>query len=193
MFKRVNMLKNTPKKILNNLRTAALIASSLAISSFSNENKTDIQKAGDLFLLLLPAAAYGNTYLQNDSVGRDQFYNGFTTTLGTTYLLKYSVDAKRPDNNGEHSFPSGHAALTFHSAAFIHQRYGLDYAIPAYITASFVAWSRIDSKQHYTKDVVAGAAIGTISGFYFTSPYKNSTIVPIIQNDAVGLQLTYKW
>ena len=182
-----------PKKILNSLFVASLMASCLTVSSLASENKTDVQKTGDLFLLLLPAAAYGNTYLQNDVAGRDQFHNGFATTLGTTYLLKYSVDAKRPEDNGEHSFPSGHAALTFHSAAFIHQRYGLDYAIPAYITASFVAWSRIDSKQHYTKDVVAGAAIGTISGFYFTSPHKKTTFMPIIQSDLFGIQITHKW
>jgi hypothetical protein len=32
-------------------------------------------------------------------------------------------------------------------ASFIHERYGLKYAIPAYVAASFVGYSRVESKS----------------------------------------------
>lgn len=45
-------------------------------------------------------------------------------------------------------------------AAFLQMRYGWALGGPAYAVASFVACSRVESKRHYTSDVVAGAAIG---------------------------------
>jgi membrane-associated phospholipid phosphatase len=38
--------------------------------------------------------------------------------------------------------------------------------------ATFVAYSRVESRQHYTHDVVAGAAIGIGSSLAFTRPYR---------------------
>lgn len=185
-------MKSNNMRSSRNLFMICFLIINFMVYGHAND-KSNTKNAGDVLLFIIPATTYGITYLNDDSAGRDQFYKSFGATFGTTYLLKYSVDAERPENNGDQSFPSGHTSLTFQSAAFIHQRYGLKYAIPAYISASFVGWTRVDSKQHYTRDVLAGALIGTLSSFYFTTPYKNTTITPIVQSDAVGFQAIYKW
>jgi membrane-associated phospholipid phosphatase len=151
-------------------------------------SKDKIEKSGDIVQLLIPAIAYGTTFYLDDSEGRGQFYKSFLTNLGVTYGLKYAIDKKRPDG-GSHSFPSGHTSAAFPGAAFIHQRYGWKYAIPAYLGAAFVGYSRVESDNHYPEDVLAGAAIGAISSFYFTTPYKGITIAPVADRGYYGLTL----
>jgi membrane-associated phospholipid phosphatase len=52
------------------------------------------------------------------------------------------------------------------------KRYGWEYGAPAYATASFVAYSRVESRKHYPHDMLAGAGIGILSSYIFTKPYK---------------------
>lgn len=160
---------------------------------FANESKSNTEKVGDLFLILLPSTTFVTTYVKDDAIGRDQFYKSFTANAGATYFLKYTIHEERPDKSDDDSFPSGHTSFTFQSAVFLHKRYGLNYAIPAYFAATFTGWSRIDSNKHYTHDVLAGAALGIASGFYFTTSYNNLTISPIVENKKYNLQIKYIW
>jgi hypothetical protein len=84
----------------------------------------------------------------------------------TTGILKYTVNETRP-NGGAHSFPSGHASAAFTGAEFIRKEYGWGWGAPAYVAASFVAWSRVEADKHYTHDVLAGAAIGILANHDF--------------------------
>jgi membrane-associated phospholipid phosphatase len=152
----------------------------------------EIEKAGDAIQLLLPAIAYGATFYLDDSAGRAQFYRSFFTSLGVTYGLKNTIDKTRPNGSAQ-SFPSGHTSAAFQGAAFIHQRYGITYAVPAYVGAVFVGYSRVESDNHYVEDVVAGALIGTASSLYFTQPYKNVVIAPITNNRVYGLSISGQW
>ncbi len=164
-----------------------------ALSPIKNAAAADtIEKSGDILQFVIPSVAYGTTFYLNDKEGRNQFYKSFATSLGTTYALKYSINKQRP-NGGNHSFPSGHTSAAFQGASFIHKRYGIKYAIPAYIAAAFVGYSRVESDNHYTEDVLAGAAIGIVSSFYFTKPYKGFSITPIADNGYYGLHISKKW
>jgi len=150
------------------------------------------EKAGDFLQIAIPAIAYGATFYFDDSDGRSQFYKSFGVNILATQVLKQSINAKRP-NGGDHSFPSGHTSAAFQGAGFIHARYGLDYAWPAYAAATFVGYSRIDSNAHYLRDVVAGAALGVATSFYFTrNPYqaKSALIVPYIDGKSAGITLS---
>lgn len=49
------------------------------------------------------------------------------------------------------------------------------------------------SNRHYTRDVVAGALIGVVSSWYFTSPWKNVEISPEVGADYKGVQVKYSW
>jgi len=165
----------------------------LILLSNTGYAKGNTEKAGDVLALLIPATAYSSTFVYNDKEGRGEFYKSFLSNAAATSVLKYSINKKRPENNGKHSFPSGHTSIAFQGATFLHKRYGLKYGIPAYLAASYVGWSRVDSKQHFTSDVVAGAAIGALSSYYFTTPYKNVSVKPVAYNNILGVTVRYQW
>ena len=130
-----------------------------------------IQTAGDVLQFVLPATAGGLTLGYHDGQGALQLGESLGVTLGVTYALKYTIDERRP-NGGSQSFPSGHSSISFSAAEFMRKRYGWEYGVPAYAAASFVAYSRVESREHYPRDVVAGAGIGILSSYIFTKPYK---------------------
>ncbi len=165
----------------------------LATSTVGYTGKSRVEKEGDVLQILLPLTAYGSTFYMHDTQGTNQFYKSFLTTFIITHALKIAVNEKRPDNNGSQSFPSGHTSAAFQGAAFIQMRYGWKYALPAYAAASFVGWSRIKAKKHYTSDVLVGAAIGIISTYYFTTPYKGIMLTPYVEKNTSGFSLSMNW
>ena len=148
-----------------------------------------VKQAGDILQLALPGAAAGMIIGMNDWEGGVQFTESASLTLGTTYVLKYSVDEKRP-NGGSQSFPSGHASISFSAAEFLRKRYGWEYGIPAYAAASFVAYSRVEAGEHHPRDVIAGASIGIVSSFIFTRPYKGWWVSADADGRFFGLRFT---
>lgn len=158
----------------------------------ANDN-TKAERAGTVLQYLIPSTGYVATYLLDDEEGRDQFYQSFFTNMAITYALKYAINKPRPENNGDYSFPSGHTSQAFQGAAFIHKRYGFTYSIPAYIGASYVGWSRIQSHHHDMSDVIAGAALGILSSYYFTTSYKKMVIMPVLDSHYIGVNLSYQW
>lgn len=118
-----------------------------------------IRTAGDALQLILPASAAALTLARRDRTGTIEFAESAAASMGLTYALKYVIHEKRPDG-GSHSFPSGHTTIAFCSAEFIRERYGWKSGIPAFGAASLVGYSRVESKEHYVHDVLAGAAIG---------------------------------
>ncbi len=151
-----------------------------------------VENSGDIIRLLIPSIAFGTTIYLHDKQGRRQFYKSFFTNLATTYALKNIVDKERPNGKSQ-SFPSGHTSVAFQGAAFIHKRYGLKYAIPAYLGASFVGYSRVESDNHYVEDVIAGAAIGIASSYIFTKPYKGLEVTPVAGNGVYGVSISKSW
>jgi membrane-associated phospholipid phosphatase len=80
-----------------------------------------------------------------------------------TQAIKFSVGRTRPDGTSL-SFPSGHSASAFATAAVLQRHLGWKAGIPAYGVAAYVAASRIQVQRHYLSDVAFGAAIGLIAG-----------------------------
>ena len=146
-----------------------------------------IRQAGDVLQYALPATAIGFTIGHKDGEGAVQFGKSAALTLGVTYGLKYTVDETRP-NGGRHSFPSGHTSISFSSAEYMRKRYGWEYGAPAYAAASFVAYSRVESREHHPQDVLAGAGIGLLSSTLFTKPYKGWHAG--LEGDTKGVALT---
>jgi membrane-associated phospholipid phosphatase len=151
-----------------------------------------VESAGDALRFILPAAAAGLTLIFQDDQGALQLAESAALALGVTFGLQYTIDEKRP--NGEpHSFPSGHASISFASAEFVRNRYGWRYGLPAYVLASFVAYSRVEANQHYTHDVMAGAAIGIVSSYLFTRPYEGWHIQAEGDHNYFGMRLSRTW
>lgn len=151
---------------------ARLLALFLCFSASVEAHASDnIETAGDILQYVLPATAGGLTLGYQDYKGTLQFGESFALTEGVTYGLKYSVNETRP-NGGSHSFPSAHTSVSFSAAEFMRKRYGWEYGLPAYAAASFVGYSRVEAREHYPHDVIAGAAIGILSSYLFTKPYR---------------------
>tara|TARA_R110002126_G_scaffold55819_3_gene149653 strand:+ start:14907 stop:15482 length:576 start_codon:yes stop_codon:yes gene_type:complete len=168
-------MKNKSSKFLVAIFIVLFATSSSLSAQDTSVTKPQIgttQTIGDIVLFTLPIATLGSTFIIGDKKGAWQFTKGLLVTGAVTYGLKLGVNKQRPDMSNDNSFPSGHTSTTFHSAGFVHKRYGFKYAIPSYLLAGFTAASRIDSKKHDILDVLAGAAIGLGSNLLFTTEYQ---------------------
>ncbi|SDC83970.1 phosphatase PAP2 family protein [Niabella drilacis] len=94
--------------------------------------------------------------------------------------IKYTAKVERPDGTSKNSFPSGHTAMAFTNATFMHKEYGLvnpSYSIAGYGTATFTGIARGMNNRHWFPDILAGAGIGILStqlGYFFIDRiYKN--------------------
>jgi membrane-associated phospholipid phosphatase len=152
-----------------------------------------IEHIGDGLAVLIPASAYGGTLYLNDHEGQIAFYSSIGVSTATTLGLKYTVKRERPDGSDDRSFPSAHTMLAFQGAAFIHRRYGFNYAAAAYLGAVFVGYSRIEADKHYLSDVLAGAAIGTLSSWFFTDRCTGLSVEPLKVEGTYGLKIAYVW
>jgi membrane-associated phospholipid phosphatase len=151
-----------------------------------------IETAGDILQFVIPATAGGLTLAYSDYRGTLQFGGSLALTEGVTYGLKYTVNETRP-NGGSQSFPSGHTSISFCGAEFIRKRYGWELGIPAYAAASFVAYSRVEANAHWPHDVIAGASIGIVSSFIFTTPYKGWKVKTDAGPGLHGIFLSKSW
>lgn len=170
-----------------------ILASSTVISSQSlaREYRTT-ETIGDILAAGIPAAALASTYYKNDKAGRQQFYYSFAAAAATTQALKLAVDKERPNGDDNQSFPSGHTALAFQGASFIHKRYGFKSSIPAYVGAGFVGYSRVAADEHDAVDVIAGAALGIASSTFLTQRYDNGALIAAnLSPDYYGVTLYY--
>jgi membrane-associated phospholipid phosphatase len=176
-----------PKILCRKLVILFIIATT---SVFYGQNKT-IQNSGDVLLFAMPATALTGSLIAGDYEGTWQFAKGFALNQAVTIGLKYATDKKRPYNNGDRAFPSGHTSTTFQSAAFIQKRYGWSYGIPAYILAGYTGYSRIEAQKHDGWDVLAGAVVGIGSAYIFTTPYQREHMQLSFANDADSYSLGF--
>lgn len=80
------------------------------------------------------------------------------------------------------------------AAEFIRKRYGWEYGVPAYALAGYVGYTRVESREHYAHDVVAGAAIGFLGTFFFTRTYHGFQAAPLTgPHDAQGVKFIHVW
>lgn len=119
----------------------------------------------------LPLVALTTVLVKQDWKGLTQGLEVAGATIGTTFLLKFMVNERRPDGSNMHSFPSGHTSFTFAAAGFLQRRYGWAFGIPAYAVSAYVGWGRVYAKKHHIWDTVVGAAIGMAFAYVFTTPF----------------------
>jgi membrane-associated phospholipid phosphatase len=119
-----------------------------------------------------------------------------------TGLLKYTVQRPRPDGSDNLSFPSGHTSAAFSLATVAEHHYGWKIGVPAYLLASGIGLSRVESNKHYLSDVLAGATLGIIVGRTVgrldgDRPAKKSTLSITPQTDShgegVGVGVAASW
>jgi len=177
----INRIETGLKKI-----TPKFVLILLFISSFGHAERSTIHKVGDWGQFALPTAALTIAVTKQDPIGVLQLGKATLLTMGTIYALKFSMNTRRPDR-GQYSFPSGHTGIAFTSAAFLERRYGLVYGIPAYLAATFIGYSRIYSRKHYTIDVAAAAGIAIAVNYFFTTRFNGCNVCPLIFKNGLGL------
>ncbi len=153
-----------------------------------------IRTSTDVVALALPTAALAVTLIEHDWEGLKEGALTAAATAGATLILKYSIKERRPDFSNNHSFPSGHSAVTFAAATYIGRRYGWKWSIPAYALSTYTAWGRVYGKKHHWWDVAAGAAIGAASAMIFTHPYMRkheAALIPVADETSAGLALGF--
>lgn len=99
---------------------------------------------------------------KNADAGRD-LLRAQLSVVSWTYAIKFAADRTRP-NGDPHSFPSGHASTSFATAMVLQEHYGWKLGVPAFLLAGYTGASRVIANQHWTSDVVFGAAVGIASG-----------------------------
>ena len=95
-------------------------------------------------------------------------------TMAAVFIIREAVGRASPNQNkgathfrpfsGDDSFPSGHAAVSFATAAVFADRFAQPVGGVAYGLATAVAVARIYSDKHFASDVVAGGLLGWVIG-----------------------------
>jgi len=92
-----------------------------------------------------------------------------------TMSLKAIRDNEAP-NGKDWAWPSGHAASSFTVASMLDEFYGPNVGVPAYVFASLISYRMLDSGDHWTSDIVFGAALGWVVGHTFAAKHKEIEI-----------------
>ena len=102
-------------------------------------------------------------------------------SVGTTAGLKAGIKRRRPNEDDQFSFPSGHASSAFSLSTLSNRNLdSLDLApwlrtslqVGNLVTASTIAWARVEAHEHFPEDVLAGAALG-----HFLSAFIHDTLI----------------
>jgi membrane-associated phospholipid phosphatase len=99
-------------------------------------------------------------------------------TLIVVEVTKNLVRYERPDHSNNLSFPSGHTAISFTTAALLYHQYrdsNLWYASSGFLFATATGILRIANNKHFAPDVITGAGIGLASGLLvsYYNPFRN--------------------
>ncbi|MCL2567710.1 MAG: phosphatase PAP2 family protein [Alphaproteobacteria bacterium] len=163
------------------------------ITSQNDKSIKTQETLGNVGVIALNLFAIGLIAQKEDTQGLREYLYGITTTSAIAFGGKYLIQRPRPDGSDNYSMPSAHSVYSFFASSFISRRYGSQYAAPAYLTAAFVAYSRVAAQKHHITDVLAGGVIGAAVGYMFTTTYtiNNHTlsIVPAISKDSVYVRL----
>lgn len=118
-------------------------------------------------------------------------------SLGLTMVLKKSINEKRPGYPDDpDSFPSGHSSGSFAFASVVAARHGWAWGAPAYLTALFISFSRINDDFHYLHDVLFGMTIGAAYGWGLHYNYEKGKpyyFVPQLLNDGGKLSVVWNY
>ena len=131
---------------------------------------------------LIPVTVVGiwtDGYLKND---KTMMRNGYKSAITIAFAaltsagLKFVINRPRPyvtypteitprTHSGKYSFPSGHTTSAFAMATALSLSYNEWYvAVPAYLYAGIVGYSRMRLGVHFPSDVLGGIILGVGSG-----------------------------
>lgn len=170
----------------------------LAAAPAHADEYSDSEIAADVLTAVVPLGALGLTWLKDDSEGRTQWMwsTGTSLVLNTALRVAFNETSwgERP-NGHPYGFPSGHTSFIASGAAFVSERYGWRYGVPAYLATAYVGWVRVDTDHHRWRDIVAATALSWAVSRYLVTPFEDETvsITPLVGPDLIGLQYEQRW
>lgn len=167
LFNRGNLLPF----LIGSAAALAIAPADQEISQSMYNHAPEFGDTGETVGPIVTGSIVGGAFLAS-RLTQNEHFRAFGYTLAQAYLtngvltqgLKYATHRMRPNESNSKSFPSGHTTSAFTVATVVTNYYGKKWGIPLYAFATLVGVSRIEKGQHWPSDVVAGAALGYISG-----------------------------
>ena len=154
------------------------------------------ETAADVLTGVVPLGAGGVTYLKDDPEGRRQWLWSTATSLVVNTAARVAFNeteyGERP-NGHPYGFPSGHTSFIASGAAFLQERYGYRYGIPAWLMSGYTAYVRVETDHHRWRDVIAAAALSYGISRVFVTPFEPLPVTPVVDAGRVGLLFEYAW
>lgn len=148
----------------------------------------------DVTVYSLIGAGLAIPTVRQDWTGLRQSVYSMGAAGGIAIVGKAVIHERRPDNSDNNSFPSGHTSFAFASATTLYRRYGWEYGVPAYALATLTGTARVAARKHHWWDAVAGAAIGTSTGWFFTDPFDSRVqLIPWADSKGGGVLIGATW
>jgi membrane-associated phospholipid phosphatase len=179
--------------MISSAGAASLVVTTPAPLSSSEKN---IESLGTAVAIALPLIAGSYSVYQDDWTGVAQLIGETGLTVGTSLVLKQFVREERPNESDFSSFPSNTTALAASGSSYLWGRYGWEYGLPALAATAFVAYSRVQAKEHHWYDTLASEAISAGYGYIVTTPFQKRynvyTDLSASPNGA-AVRLSYNW
>ena len=174
-----------------------VLALMILAAASSTATASTLENIGTDIAIALPVVAGGIALYKDDWVGVEQLGVDGVATVGTAYGLKHVVREQRPDKSDFQSFPSDTVALSASGSSFLWARYGWQYGLPALAINEFVAYSRVEAKQHHWYDTLASSGIAAGYAFVFDTRYREPrhfySSLSATPDSASLIQLTYNF
>ena len=147
--------------------------------------------AADILTGAVPLTGLVVDYCTDDPEGRKQWLRNIGVNQVLTLALRLGFNetslGERP-NGKEYGFPSGHMAFVMSGATFLGERYGWKWGAPAYLTAAYVGYVRVDNDKHHWRDVIASSALAYGVALLTVTPEKAVYLAPVVGPDFLGLR-----
>lgn len=185
-----------PRRLAATSRTLALaLVAGVLLKLAAEDTLASERRAGDVLATALPLASLATEVWRGDAEGAKQQALVFVISAGSAEVLKRTTGVERPDKTNDLSFPSGHAARAFSSAAFVRARHGLMPSLPWYAAALYVGHTRVEARRHRWGDVLGAALLSEAVAHAFVTPAKDSqrTWALAIDDEGVALQFAARW
>lgn len=149
------------------------------------------ETSGDVVMAAIPLTALAVAFFKGDTEGEKQWLRNVLANQALTSIARVGFNrakiGTRP-NGHEYGFPSGHVAFAGSGAAFLNERYGWRYGVPAWLATAYVANNRVNNDHHRWRDVIASGAIAYGVGKLFVTPENATHLAPVIGPQFVGMR-----
>jgi membrane-associated phospholipid phosphatase len=145
----------------------------------------------DVLTAVIPVTGLAVAFFTDDIEGEKEWWRNTLVNQALVTSLRVAFNhtelGERP-NGGQYSFPSGHEAFVMSGAAFLGQRYGWKWGVPAYMGAVYVGVVRVHEGKHHWRDVIASGVLSYGVAWLTVTPDHANTLAPIIGPDFIGIR-----